>query len=29
MKTYEEALKIMNERFGHDCLIPVATIDGN
>jgi general stress protein 26 len=28
MTKYEEALKIMDERFGHDCLISVATIDG-
>lgn len=29
MTKYEEALKIMDERFGHDTLISVATIDGN
>ncbi len=28
MTKYEEALKIMDERFGHDTLISVATIDG-
>jgi uncharacterized pyridoxamine 5'-phosphate oxidase family protein len=29
MNRYEEAMKIMEERFGHDMLISVATIDGN
>ena len=28
MHRYEEAIKIMDKRFGHDTLISVATIDG-
>lgn len=28
MNNYEYADKIMTERFGHDCLISVATVDG-
>ena len=29
MTKYEEALKAMDERFGHDALISVATLDGD
>ncbi len=29
MTRYEEVLKIMDERFGHDSLISIATIDGD
>jgi hypothetical protein len=29
MSKYEEALKIMDERFGRDTLISLATIDGS